>query len=55
MEYIKLDGAGREVEVLLNCSREMMEIKEGGEVLFSRGFHDRLLEPGGTLIRRKNR
>ena len=55
VEYIKLDGEGREVEVLLNCSREMMEIKEGGEVLFSRGFHDRLLEPGGTLIRHKNR
>lgn len=53
VEYIKLDAQGDEIEVLLNCSAEEMEVKDGGEVLFSRNFSGGILGENGTLIRRK--
>ena len=54
VEYIKLDGENRKLEVLLNCSGEKVEIKPGGEILFARNYHDGILEPKGTLIRREH-
>ena len=53
VEYIKLDAQGREIEVLLNCAAEDMEVKAGGEVLFGRNFSGGILGENGTLIRRK--
>ncbi|WP_251388726.1 glycoside hydrolase family 13 protein [Mediterraneibacter agrestimuris] len=53
VEYIKLDEAGNQMEVLLNCSGKDVGIKEGGEVLFARKFENGCLRANGTLIRRK--
>lgn len=53
VEYIKLDESGNQMEVLLNCSGEAVEIKEGGEVLFSRKYENGRLGANGTLIRKK--
>ncbi len=53
VEYIKLDEHGRQLEVLLNCSDEDVQIRGGGEVLFSRNYTGRFLGANGTLIRRK--
>lgn len=55
VEYIKLDGQQNEIEVLLNCSDEDMEVRPEGEILFARRFEDGVLESKGTLIRRKER
>ena len=54
VEYVKLDGENRKLEVLLNCSEEAVKTEPGAEVLFSRNYHDGILEPKGTLIRRKD-
>lgn len=53
VEYIKLDQAGNQLEILLNCSKESVEIKDGGEVLFAHNFAQGILGENGTLIRRK--
>lgn len=53
VEYIKLDGRRNEIEVLLNCSKEDMNVREEGEILFSRKYADGVLGKNGTLIRRK--
>ena len=53
VEYIKLDDTGHEIEVLLNCSKEEIRVKAGGEILFSRNVSDGVLGANGTLIRRK--
>ena len=53
VEYIKLDGHQNEIEVLLNCSKEDMNVREEGEILFSRKYADGVLGKNGTLIRRK--
>lgn len=53
VEYIKLDGHQNEIEVLLNCSKEDMNVREEGEILFSRKYADGILGKNGTLIRRK--
>ena len=53
VEYIKLDQEGRELEVLLNCSSDPIGIREGGEILFSRGLQGDSLLANGSLIRRK--
>ena len=55
VEYIKLDGHQNEIEVLLNCSKEDMNVREEGEILFSRKYADGVLGKNGTLIRRKIR
>lgn len=55
IEYIKLDDAGNQLEVLLNCSEKTVDIKDGGEVLFARQFENGQLGVNGTLIRRKER
>lgn len=52
VEYIKLDGYGHELEVLLNCTETDVKIKDGKEVLFARGYQDGVLKKNGTLIRR---
>lgn len=52
VEYIKLDSQNRKLEVLLNCSREAVKTEPGGEILFARNYHDNILEPKGTLIRK---
>ena len=54
MEYIKLDSGNRKLEVLLNCSGADVETEPGGEILFARNYHDNILEPKGTLIRKKH-
>ena len=53
VEYIKLDPQNRKLEVLLNCSGEAVKTEPGGEILFARNYHDNILEPKGTLIRKK--
>ena len=53
VEYIKLDQDGNQLEILLNCSNEPAEVKEGGEILFSRKLEHGVLQKNGTLIRRK--
>lgn len=52
VEYIKLDEAGRKVEVLLNCSKEPAEVGESRQVLFARNYSGGTLGTNGTLIRR---
>lgn len=52
VEYIKLDEAGRKIEVLLNCSDEKVKAGGTGEVLFARNYQKGILEKNGTLIRR---
>ena len=52
VEYIKLDEAGRKIEVLLNCSDEKVKTGGTGEVLFARNYQKGILEKNGTLIRR---
>ncbi|MFC2735006.1 MAG: hypothetical protein ACFN2Z_06160, partial [Oribacterium sp.] len=52
-KIIKLDQEGRELEVLLNCSSGPIGIREGGEILFSRGLQGDSLLANGSLIRRK--
>lgn len=54
VEYIKLDKEGRKLEVLLNCSKESIEVKEQGEILFARNYAEGILNKNGTLIRRKS-
>ena len=54
VEYIKLDSGNRKLEVLLNCSGADVETEPGGEILFARNYHDNILEPKGTLIRKKH-
>ena len=51
VEYIKLDEAGRKIEVLLNCSDEKVKAGGTGEVLFARNYQKGILEKNGTLIR----
>ncbi|CUN05086.1 Neopullulanase [Blautia hydrogenotrophica] len=51
VEYVKLDEAGRKLEVILNCSEEKIEIHGTGEVLFSRNYQEGRLGPKGTLVR----
>ena len=53
VEYVKLDGYGHSIEVLLNCSDADVSVKEEGEILFARRYKDGVLEKNGTLIRRK--
>ena len=52
VEYVKLDGYGHSIEVLLNCSDADVSVKEEGEILFARRYQDGVLEKNGTLIRR---
>ena len=53
VEYIKLDENGNQLEILLNCSNKVVEIQNGGEILFARQFENGYLGVNGTLIRRK--
>lgn len=55
VEYRKLDGKKEEIEVILNCSEEEIEICKGGKVLFARNFENGVLKKDGTLIRKKER
>lgn len=52
VEYIKLAGEKEKIQVLLNCSQEIVNVKGQGEVLFARGFENGKLAVNGTLIRR---
>lgn len=63
VDYIKIDGEGRKLEVVLNCSESPVDIEAGGEVLFARNYRTGggaegargkkgVLEKNGTLIRR---
>ncbi len=51
LEYIKLTDGGDQVHIYLNCS-EQAERMEVQQVLFSRKYHGRTLDPGGVLIAR---
>ena len=51
VEYVKLDEAGKKLEVILNCSEEEIEIHGTGEVLFSRNYQAGRLGAKGTLVR----
>lgn len=50
VRYIKLDQAGLETEVLLNCAETGWKVKAPGEILYSRCYCDGILEPGGVII-----
>ena len=52
LEYIKIDEEGNKIEVLLNASDTDVKINEGGEILFSQKFNERILGVNGTLIRK---
>lgn len=52
VEYIKLDGAGNKIQVVLNCTKDSVDALDGGEILFARGYENGKLAPDGTLIRR---
>lgn len=52
IEYIKVDGYGKEIKVLLNCSKEAVKIDLEGEILFERLYKDNMLMPGAILIQR---
>lgn len=52
VEYIKLDGSGKKLQVLINCSQEEIPVQGDGEILFSRKFREEKLCAKGTLIRR---
>lgn len=52
LEYIKIDEKGEKIEILLNCSKEEITLKEGGEVILSHLCNDNRLQPNGTLIRK---
>ena len=52
VEYIKLDDAGNKIQVVLNCTKDSVDVLEGEEVLFARGYEKEKLAPDGTLIRR---
>ena len=55
VEYIKLDKEEGQIEVLLNCSGEEMQVRREGEILFARNYEDGILGKNGTLIRRKEK
>lgn len=52
VEYVKVDEAGEKTEVLLNCGENAIKVRNGGEVLFARGYENGELKANGTLIRR---
>lgn len=52
VEYIKLDEEGNKIQVILNCTEGCIDMLEGGEILFARGYEKGKLSPNGTLIRR---
>ena len=52
VEYIKLDEAGNQVEILLNGTEKDLNVQKQGEVLFARGYEAGRLRKNGTLIRR---
>lgn len=52
VEYVKLDDQGNRIQVILNCTENVVEIPEEGEILFSRGYKNSTLYKNGTLIRR---
>lgn len=52
VECVKLDDQGNRIQVILNCTENVVEIPEEGEILFSRGYKNSTLYKNGTLIRR---
>ncbi len=53
LEYIRSDKKKNQIQVLLNASENAVKIRKSvGEVLFSNGFSDGVLHPGGTLLHR---
>ena len=52
VEYIKLDEDGNKIQILLNASDKNVEVKQAGEILFARQYHENVLGVNGTLIRR---
>lgn len=52
VEYIKLEGGEKKLEVLLNCSEEEIEVENSGEILFARNYADGILGKNGTLIQK---
>ena len=52
VECVKLDDQGNRIQVILNCTENVVEIPEEGEILFSRGYKNSTMYKNGTLIRR---
>ena len=52
IEYIKIDEWGNKLEVLLNCSDQIISVDDCGEVLFSHLFSNNRLLKNGVLIRK---
>ena len=50
VEYIKLDEYGNKIEVILNCSKEDIEVVNKGKIIFSNLYKDGTLEKNGVLI-----
>ena len=44
VEYIKLDDAGNQVEILLNGTEKDLDVQPQGEVLFARGYEEWKIE-----------
>ena len=53
VEFMKIDNYGTDkMQILLNCTKEDVEVKVTGEILFENGFQDGILKKDGVLIAR---
>lgn len=55
IQFLKCGWGNDAIEVLLNCSKEDVDIRPAGDVLFSMGVTEETLMPEGILIRRTTR
>ena len=51
IHFLKLGWIDQYIEVIINCEQDSIRIEEGGNILFSRLYHDGKLEPEGVLFR----
>ena len=52
VHYCKIDGAGDQVEILLNCTGADVAVRAEVEILFHRGYEAGRMKKNGTLIYR---
>ena len=55
IEYIKVDGYGHEIRVVINCSHEEVTVETDKRILFERLYNNKTLMPGGILIYESNK
>ena len=52
VEYIKLDDYNHKIKVILNCSKEDIEIEDEGINLFTNLYEKNILKSNGIIIKR---